>query len=212
MILALIVSLPLSQAMYSGGENFDAGITIGPSSKVFLIDPWGNGDGLLSLGGLVGMASLGSGSHLVLYNGHHHDIQMNYADLFIPANDGWWQLGWNDYAWRKTTSYVYAAKPQAISCSGVCTTTPVSSSVRINCGDPGCEYAPDAGCFTMTNDYQVCVSDGTQLCVTNIGTQPLIMRDAPPLALEGGFLGGQNAGLCLEFINGLWVERSRRNP
>lgn len=204
--------------------DYDAGcytsiLHVGAGGTVKLED-LGDGNGVLTLGpsGLVGVASLAN-SHLGLYNGHHHGVAAFYWDWFAPINDGWWQLGYDSLAWRKTTTYVLATKPETLTCAattGACmsSATPHTSSVRFDCQDAdGCEYAPGVGCFTVGSGDTVCTSDGQQLCVTNVNTNTLVIRDAAGATeLVGGFMGGKNASLCLEFVADRWVEKSRAFP
>lgn len=163
----------------------------------------------------------GAGGDLHFYTGNHRGLRFADSNEFTAENDGMIVLGSPSFAWAWATSYGFTAKPVTVTCPAqggspcVTTAVPQSSSVRFVCQEPaGCEYAPDAGCFTPVTGIPVCASDGQQLCITNVSAFPLTVREAPGfMEVGGGFRGGLNANICLEYQTpGHWVERSRNFP
>lgn len=205
--------------------DYDAGcvvgaIRVGDAGTLFVEDPTATGDLYVSLSksGFVAVAGLGTGSHLGLYNGHHQGLVLTYWDQFIPGNDRFWDLGTLQYSWAETSSYSYVTKPDSVVCSagaGQCSAVssqvsansvlhPASGSIRFDCQDSdGCQWSPNV-------DGGI---DGQAMCMTNVGDNSVLVKDAPgSVELEGGFLGSKYSNICLEFIGDRWVEKSRRNP
>jgi hypothetical protein len=169
------------------------------------------------------VSGTGNGGSLCLYNGNHRAIVWSDWQSLFPAADGDGELGrigttGTLHFWRRVSAYEYVAPPRSIVCpggTGMCISdaAPRGSSIRFDCqNDLGCEWRP--GSEYLDNVWHT-VRDGAQVCVRNVSANPLFVldtQDGGSPELDGDFVGGRWALLCIERVDERWIEKSRQFP